>query len=103
MIAEDEIELVTRRAEYKGFALVATQRFVKRLRGGGYDFVIFDPNGNLVSGCLDDPTHAYFPADKRDGRMTQTLAELLLRTHVDGYQAVLNQVEAGQADWLTGL
>ena len=103
MIAEDEIELVTRRAEYKGFVLVVTQRFVGRLRGGGYDYVIFDQKGNLVSSCFDDPTHAYFPAGERDGRMTQTLAELLLRTHVDGYQAVLDQVTAGQADWLTGL
>ncbi len=102
MIAEDEIELVTRRAEYKGFVLIATQRFVRRLRGGGYDYVIFDPNGNLVSGSFDDLPHVYFPADERNGRMTQTLAELLLRTHVDGYQAVLKQVEAGQADWLTG-
>ena len=74
------------------------------MHGGGYDYVIFDPNGNLVSGNFDAPPLVFTAANAQsDGRITQTKTELLLHTHVDGYQAVLKQVEAGQADWLTGL
>lgn len=101
MITEDEIELVTRRAECDGFKLVITQEFVRRLRGGGYSYVIFDQAGNLVA-CHNDTSLVYLPAsDECDGRITQVLAEYLLLVHVYGYTALVKQIKSGQADWLT--
>ena len=100
MITDEEIELVTRRAECDGFKLVVTQEFVARLRGGAYSYVIFDQAGNLAA-CHNDTDLVYLPAsDECDGRITQVLAEYLLLVHVYGYEAVLKQVEAGQAHWL---
>jgi hypothetical protein len=102
MIADDEIELVTRRAECDGFKLVITQEFVQRLRGGSYSYVIFDQAENLAA-CHNDTSLVYLPAsDECDGRITQVLAEYLLLIHVYGYTAVVEQIEAGQAAWLTG-
>lgn len=102
MITDDEIKLVTRRAECDGFKLVVTQEFVARLRGGAYSYVIFDRAGNLAA-CHNDTDLVYLPAsDECDGRITQVFAEYLLLVHVYGYDTVVKQIEAGQADWLTG-